>query len=227
MATRAKICGITRMEDAEHAVEVGAWAVGCILWPGSRRRCDVAEAARISRTFRRRAEVVGVFVDAPLDELIAIVDAARFTAVQLHGDEGPVYASEVARRTGAKVIKAARVRSNADVQALGAFRQVHFHLLDAHVPGLPGGTGQTWDWDLVRRRRSPVPLLVSGGLTPGNVGEAIATAGPWGVDVAGGTEAAPGVKDHALVEAFLAAVREADAEREAAAAAREAEEARA
>jgi phosphoribosylanthranilate isomerase len=203
-----KICGLTSLEDAEHAVEAGAWAVGCILWPGSRRACGLPEAEQIARTLRRRAEVVGVFVDAPLDEVVAVVDAVRFSAVQLHGEEGPVFAEEVARRTGAKVIKAGRIRTAGDLQALAAFRRADFHLLDAHVEGRPGGTGRTWDWELLRHRRSPVPAIVSGGLTAENVGEAIATTRPWAVDVAGGTEASPGVKDRAKVEAFLAAVRE-------------------
>jgi phosphoribosylanthranilate isomerase len=212
--TRVKICGLTSLEDAEHAVEAGAWAVGCILWPGSKRRCDLAEAERIARTLRRRAEVVGVFVDAPLDELVEVVDAVRFTVVQLHGGEGPIYADTVARRTGAKVIKAARVRDGADLQALAAYRHADLHLLDTYVAGTPGGTGRTWDWELLRRRRSPVPALVSGGLSPDNVGAAIAAARPWGVDVAGGTESAPGVKDREKVEAFIAAVRAADREHE-------------
>lgn len=208
--TRVKICGITSVADAEHAVEAGAWAVGCILWPGSKRRCDLGEAAQVARTLQRRAEVVGVFVDAPLDEVVQVVDAVRFTAVQLHGDEGPAYAEHVARRTGAKVIKAARVRAGADVQALSAFRFVDFHLLDAHVEGVPGGTGRTWDYGLMHRRRSHVPAIVSGGLTSENVGEAIAATRPFAVDVAGGTDASPGVKDPAKVEAFIAAVRATD-----------------
>jgi phosphoribosylanthranilate isomerase len=118
-----------------------------------------------------------------------------------------MYATEVARRTGARVIKAARVESKADVQALDAFRTQDFHLLDTLVPGEAGGTGRTFDWSLARHRVSSVPLILSGGLTAENVGEAIAQVGPWGVDVASGTEAAPGIKDPAKVEAFIAAVR--------------------
>lgn len=208
--THVKICGITDLDDAEHALEAGAWAVGCVLWQGSRRRCPLPQFELISRTLRRRAEVVAVVVDEPLDELCTLLDAIRPSAVQLHGGEGVAYADEVVRRTGVKVIKAARVRANADVQALMTYRRVDFHLLDAHVPGEPGGTGHTWDWDLFRGRRSPVPALVSGGLTPENVGEAIGATRPWGVDVASGTDAEPGRKDHAKVEAFIAAVRETD-----------------
>src|SRR5918992_6191975 len=112
--TRVKICGITRLEDAELAVELGAWAIGFILWPGSKRAADPAVAAGISAALRRRVEPVGVFVNATLDEIAHAADALMLSHVQLHGDEGPAFCSEVARRTGAKVIKAVRVASVAD-----------------------------------------------------------------------------------------------------------------
>lgn len=205
-APRTKICGITRLEDAEHAVEAGAWAVGMIFWPGSPRAVDAGEAQVIGAALRRRAQVVGVFVNATLDDVVATAEAVGLTYVQLHGDEGPSFAEAVARRAGVKVIKAARVRARADVQALDAFRNVDVHLLDTFRAGSPGGTGETFDWELVAERRSHVPLLLSGGLTPENVGEAIVRTRPWGVDTASGVEASPGIKDPARVEAFLAAV---------------------
>jgi phosphoribosylanthranilate isomerase len=207
--TRVKICGITSLEDAELALEVGAWAVGLILWPGSARRCDPAVALRICRALRRRAEVAGVFVNAPLGDLTELADALGLTIVQLHGDEGPAFCGEVARRTGAKVMKAARVRSGADIAALEAFH-TDLHLLDAHRPGLRGGTGETFDWELVAARRSTVPLVLSGGLTPENVGAAVAATHPFAVDTASGTEASPGVKDPEKVRAFARAVAAAD-----------------
>jgi phosphoribosylanthranilate isomerase len=204
-APRIKICGLTRLDDAELAVEVGAWALGLILWPGSPRRCPLPDAEQIAASLRRRAEICGVFVNAPLDEVAATADAIGLSMVQLHGDEGPAFAGEVARRTGAKVIKAARVRSGADIAALETFH-TDFHMLDAHVAGRFGGTGETFDWDLVARRRSNAPLIVSGGLTPANVGEAIAATSPFAVDTASGTEAGPGVKDPDKVRAFAEAV---------------------
>jgi phosphoribosylanthranilate isomerase len=204
---RFKICGLTRLEDAELAVEVGAWALGLILWDRSPRRCGLPEAERIARTLRRRAEVCGVFVNATLDEVAGAADALGLTMVQLHGDEGPAFCAEIARRTGAKVVKAARVRSGADVQALARFH-TDFHLLDAHRAGRPGGTGETFDWRLAAARRSSVPLVLSGGLTPDNVAAAIAAVRPFAVDTASGTEAAPGVKDPAKVRAFAAAVQD-------------------
>ncbi len=205
---RVKICGITRPEDAELAVSLGAWALGFILWPSSKRAADPAVAAGIARSLRRRpVELVGVFVNQPLDEIEGYADTLGLSYVQLHGDEGPAFCAAVAQRTGAKVIKAARIRHASDLQDLERFH-TDLHLLDTAVAGLRGGSGQTWDWDLLASRRSKTPFLLSGGLTPDNVGEAIAAAHPWGVDVASGTEASPGVKDPEKLEAFFAAVDE-------------------
>lgn len=208
--TEVKICGITRPEDAEAAVELGAWALGMIFWPGSVRACRLAVAEELGLAFKRSVELAGVFVNAPLDEVAATADRCSLTLLQLHGEEGPIYCREAARRTGCRVIKATRVRDAASVEGLRAF-PTDFHLLDAHVRGSRGGTGETFNWELARRRRGPAaPLVLSGGLTPENVGEAIATVAPHAVDVASGTEAAPGVKDPARLEAFFGAVRAAD-----------------
>ncbi len=171
-APRIKFCGITSVADAELAVANGAWAIGLILWPGSRRACDPAEGVRISNAVRRKVEVVGVFVNQTLDEIAALADMLHLSIIQLHGDEGPSYAKEIARRTGAKVIKAQSVRLAADVISVQAFR-TDFHLLDTHRDGLRGGTGETFDWTMLSRRTSQVPLILSGGLTPENVAEAI------------------------------------------------------
>jgi phosphoribosylanthranilate isomerase len=205
-APKIKFCGITRMEDAELAVSLGAWAIGLILWPGSKRACDPAEGVRISNALRRKVEVVGVFVNQSLDEVAALADMLHLSIVQLHGDEGPSYANEVARRTGAKVIKAQSVRLAADVIAVQAFH-TDFHLLDTHRAGMRGGTGETFDWTMLRRRSSKVPLILSGGLTPENVGAAIAATHPFAVDVASGVEASPGIKDPEKMKAFAEAVR--------------------
>jgi phosphoribosylanthranilate isomerase len=200
--TRVKICGITRLEDAELAASLGAWALGFILWPGSRRAVDEAVAAGIARRVRRQVELVGVFVNPTLDEVSRAVDAIGLTHVQLHGDEGPVFATEIARRTGAKVIKAAPVAGAADLQSLERFR-TDFHLLDTAVAGSRGGTGLAWDWGLAAQRRSKVPMILSGGLNADNVAGGIAAVRPYAVDVASGVEAEPGVKDPAKLEAFF------------------------
>jgi phosphoribosylanthranilate isomerase len=212
--TRIKICGITDLDDARAAVELGAWAIG-LIFADSPRQVDVADAERIGRELSRKAEVVGVFVNSPLDEVAELVDVAHLTAVQLHGDEGPAYAREIARRTGARTIKAIPARDPAAVRRLSAFR-TDYHLLDAYVPGQRGGTGKTFQWDYARHHTRHVPLIMSGGLNPDNVAEAIAATHPFAVDTASGTEASPGKKDHAKLTAFFRAVEQADAPVEAA-----------
>ena len=203
--TRVKVCGITRPEDAELAVELGAWALGFILWPQSPRAAEPAVAAGIAAALRRRVELVGVFVNATLDEIAHAADELHLSHLQLHGDEGPAFCAEAGRRTGAKVIKAVRVASAADFQDLERFR-TDFHLLDTAAHGLRGGTGETWDWALAARRRRKVPAILSGGLTAANVGAGIAAVDPYAVDVSSGVEASPGVKDPAKLAAFMAAV---------------------
>ena len=207
--TRVKICGITRVEDARLAADLGAWAVGLILWPGSGRACTPDEAAAIGAMLRREVEVTGVFVNQTLDEVALAADRFHLTLLQLHGDEGPAYCREAARRTGCRVMKAARVKDAASIRGLEPFR-TDFHLLDAHVRGTRGGTGSTFDWGLVREHRTGVPMVLSGGLTPDNVGEGIVAVNPFGVDTASGTEAEPGIKDHRKVTAFFRAVIQAD-----------------
>lgn len=203
--TRVKVCGITRLEDAELAVELGAWALGFILWPQSPRAADPAVAAGIAAALRRRAELVGVFVNATLDEIAHAADELHLSHLQLHGDEGPAFCAEAGRRTGAKVIKAVRVASAADFQDLERYH-TDFHLLDTDARGLRGGTGETWDWALAARRRRKVPAILSGGLTPGNVAAGIEAVDPYAVDVSSGVEASPGVKDPAKLAAFMAAI---------------------
>jgi phosphoribosylanthranilate isomerase len=202
--TRVKICGITRPEDAELAVELGAWALGFILWRRSPRAADPAVAAGIAHALRRRVELVGVFVNASLDEIAQAAEALHLSHVQLHGDEGPAFCAEVGRRTGAKIIKAVRVATAADLQDLERYH-TDFHLLDTGARGKRGGTGETWDWALAARHRRTVPAILSGGLTAENVAAGIAAVEPYAVDVASGVEAVPGVKDPDKLAAFLAA----------------------
>lgn len=201
---RVKFCGITRIEDAREAVRLGAWAIGLNHWAESPRRVDPQTALAISSELRRKVEIVGVFVNPTLDEVASAAEDETLSMIQLHGDEGPAFCQEVARRTGAKVIKAIRVRSSADIQAAEAFR-TDYHLFDAHRPGTPGGTGAAFDWELVRDHRSEIPMILAGGLTAENVAGGIEIAQPVAVDVAGGVESSPGVKDHALMAAFAAA----------------------
>jgi phosphoribosylanthranilate isomerase len=204
-ATKIKFCGLTDPADADAAVSAGAWALGVILWPGSPRRCRPAVAAEIAAAHRRHVQIAGVFVNATLDGVTRAADEIGLTLLQFHGDEGPAFCAEAARRTGCRVIKAARVSSGADIQALTVFH-TDFHLLDSYRKGVPGGTGETFAWDLARAHPTRVPMILSGGLTPENVGEAIAAVRPYAVDVASGVESAPGRKDHAKLRAFADAV---------------------
>lgn len=205
---RIKICGITNLEDAEAAQRLGAWAIGLNHHPESPRFVAPDVAAEIGAALKRRCEVAGVFVNAPLDEIERAAESAQLTMLQLHGDEGPAFCSEAGRRTGCKVIKALPVRSRADVQAAETYR-TDYHLLDAHRPGQRGGTGESFDWVLAASHARAIPMILAGGLRPDNVAEAIATAHPFAVDVASGVEAEPGRKDHALLGSFFEAVESA------------------
>jgi phosphoribosylanthranilate isomerase len=201
---RVKICGITNLDDAAEAVRLGAWAIGLIHYKDSPRAVGGAEAVRIAAAFRRKCEVVGVFVNPELGEVAKAVEDAGLTIVQLNGEEGPSFCGEVARRTGLKVVKAVHVASAADIHGAEAFR-TDFHLFDKRGKGLWGGSGESFDWGLLAERRSQVPAILAGGLRPENVGEAIATTRPFAVDVASGVEAEPGRKDHAAMSAFFEA----------------------
>ena len=209
-STKVKICGITNVEDARAAVELGAWAIGMIFHESSPRQCELEEAAAISSALKRKVELVGVFVNRPLDEVMFVLESVPLTIVQLHGDEGPSYCDEARRRTGVKLMKAARVRDGAAVRALSAYR-TDFHLMDSHVPGTWGGTGQRFDWKLAAEHPREPPLVLSGGLDFGNVAEAIEVAQPFAVDVASGVESEPGRKDPEKLRRFFASVERAAA----------------
>jgi phosphoribosylanthranilate isomerase len=201
---RVKFCGITNMDDAAEAVRLGAWAVGLIHFHGSPRNVDAAVATEIAAAFKRKCEVVGVFVNPTLDEVARAVEDEGLTMVQLNGAEGASFCAEVARRTGLKVAKAVHVASAADIHAAEAFR-TDFHLFDRRGKGLWGGTGESFDWELLRGHRSEIPAILAGGLRPENVAEAISIVHPYAVDVASGVEVEPGRKDHAAMTAFFEA----------------------
>jgi phosphoribosylanthranilate isomerase len=210
MQVNVKVCGVTRPDDARRAVELGAWAMGLIFHEPSPRACEPAVAEEIAAELRREVALTGVFVNHPLDQVADLADRLSLSILQLHGDEGPAYCEEAARRTGARVMKAVRVRDASTLRALSAWR-VDLHLLDAHVPGQRGGTGETFNWELAGAHPGGTPVVLSGGLTPDNVGAGIAAVRPFAVDTATGTEAAPGRKDPAKLAAFFRAVAAASA----------------
>ena len=205
---RVKICGLTNLDDAAEAVRLGAWAIGRIHYDGSPRYCEPDVVAEVGAAFRRKCEVIGVFVNPTLEEVDRAVEDGGLTMVQLNGAEGASFCGEVARRTGVKVIKAIHVASAADIHGAEAYR-TDFHLFDRRGKGLWGGTGESFDWELLRGHRSEVPAILAGGLRPDNVAAAIEVVRPYAVDVAGGVESEPGRKDHAAMAAFFEAAQAA------------------
>lgn len=201
---KVKVCGITNLEDAEEAVDLGAWAIGLIHAKSSPRAVKFSDAAEIGAEFHRKCEIAGVFVNPTLDRVAEAVENANLSIVQLSGNEGASFCSEVARRTGVKVIKAIHVERGADVVRAEAYR-TDFHLFDTGGLGKAGGTGQHFDWDLLADHHSDVPFIVAGGLNPENVTEAIRIIRPDAVDVASGVESEPGLKDHFKLAKFFEA----------------------
>jgi phosphoribosylanthranilate isomerase len=197
----AKVCGITRAQDALHAVNHGATALGFVFWPQSARYIAPEDAAAIVRELPGSVRTVGVFVNQSIEELLAVVRSTGITTVQLHGDESPEYAA----RCGSPVWRALPLHTANG--SLTCWPDAMTILLDAHDPARRGGTGRPIDWTQAARVAARRPVILAGGLTPENVGEAIATVRPFGVDVSSGVEAAPGVKDPDKVARFLERVR--------------------
>jgi phosphoribosylanthranilate isomerase len=203
--TRVKICGITSAEDAAVAVEAGADALGFVFVPGTPRLVHPDVARRIVMDLPPFVTTVGVFVDQPLDNVLHIAEHCRLQAVQLHGDEPEEYSRSIPVR----VIRAIRVRDARDLTPIATY-PAHAFLLDAFVEGRAGGTGTPISWDLARQAKGKVPIILSGGLRPETVAQAVRVVRPYGVDVSSGVETSPGRKGREKVREFIAAVREAD-----------------
>ncbi|CBV42121.1 phosphoribosylanthranilate isomerase [Halomonas elongata] len=203
--TRVKFCGLTRPEDVDAAVALGADALGFVLWPGSKRAIELDRLAELAARVPAFVTRVGLFVD-PEPQWVARA-AEHLDLLQFHGDESPSRCAA----SGRPWIKALRMRDDLDLEvAARDYEGARALLLDAYRPGMPGGTGETFDWSRIPATLAK-PVILAGGLTPANVAEAIATVAPFAVDVSGGIEAAPGRKDVAAMTAFLDAVRLADA----------------
>jgi phosphoribosylanthranilate isomerase len=207
MPTRIKVCGITRLEDALLAAELGADALGFNFYHSS-PRCIAAAAARaIIKRLPPFVTAVGVYADETgMGTVTAIADEAGVGAIQLHG---PRFPDLVGRPAGYPLIRAVAVGEGFKAESLADFR-ANAILLDAFHPKLSGGTGTSFDWELAREANNYGTIILAGGLNPGNVGCAIREVRPYAVDVASGVESAPGKKDSDLLRAFFAAVREAD-----------------
>lgn len=198
MTVHVKICGVTNQADAETACAAGAAAIGFNFFPGSRRYVPEATAAEIVRSLAGRACMVGVFVDATRDEVERIANLVGLDALQFHGDENPQYCEGWSR----KVIKAVAIKDAASVAAARRYA-TPLLLADAYAPGERGGTGKTFAWNLLAGL-DHTRLVLAGGLTPDNVGQAVREVRPYAVDVASGVESAPGCKDAEKVRRFIA-----------------------
>jgi phosphoribosylanthranilate isomerase len=200
--TKVKICGITNLQDALFAAEAGADALGFVFYARSPRYIVPDRAREIVLRLSPFVAKVGVFVNEELDRVREVMAYCHLDYAQLHGDETPEQVAALAPRA----IKAVRVRSAADVEQLSAY-QAAAYLLDAYHPTKPGGTGETWDWELAATAKRYGPVILAGGLTPENVGDAIEQVHPYAVDVSSGVEAAPGIKDRQKVQRFIMAAK--------------------
>jgi phosphoribosylanthranilate isomerase len=204
--TRIKICGITRPEHGRAAADLGADAIGLVFWKPSVRAVSLEAAKAISAAVPPFVARVALFVDPPEEEVRAVIDACRPELLQFHGAEPAGFC----RRFGVPYIKAARVRPGLDLlEFMRPYDDASGWLLDGYREDLPGGTGETFNWSLIPQKLDR-PVILSGGLTAANVGEAVRAVHPWAVDVSSGVEAARGVKDPERIAAFIAGVRNAD-----------------
>lgn len=204
--TRIKICGITRVEDGLAAARAGADAIGLVFYPPSPRHVTIAQASEIARALPPFVTTVGLFVNPEAEEVEAVLHQLHLDLLQFHGDEPP----EFCRRFGMPYLKAVRVKTGVDlVQYADFYPDAKGLLLDAWVEGVAGGTGKSFDWELIPAQL-PLPVVLSGGLDPSNVETAVRRVNPWAVDVSSGVEAARGIKDAAKIAAFVQGVRNAE-----------------
>jgi phosphoribosylanthranilate isomerase len=204
--TRIKICGITRVQDAQMAATSGADAIGLVFYEKSPRYVTVQQAMHIVAVVPPFVSVVGLFVNAGTDYVRTVLDEMPLSALQFHGEEE----SEFCSYFGLPWLKAIRVKTDTDlIQCAARYPGAQGLLLDAHVEGVHGGTGASFDWSLIPGDL-PLPVILSGGLTAGNVAEAIRQVRPYAVDVSTGVEVSKGIKDAAKIAAFIKEVKQAD-----------------
>jgi phosphoribosylanthranilate isomerase len=200
MSLRVKICGITRVQDLHTACAAGADALGFVFYEKSPRNLSIETAAELVRALPPFVQSVGLFVNADPALIRRVLDAVPLDLLQFHGDESPADCA----RHGRPYIKAIRVTADTDLLKCAAdFETARGLLLDAYVPGVPGGTGESFDWNLIPPNLTK-PVILSGGLTPDNVAGAVQQVRPWAVDVSSGVEAAKGIKDAHKIAQFIA-----------------------
>ncbi|MFO1385002.1 MAG: phosphoribosylanthranilate isomerase [Chitinivorax sp.] len=206
MRTRIKVCGFTREDQLAQAAQLGVDAVGLVFYPPSPRNVSIEQAQVLCRAVPPFVTTVGLFVDAPEEQVREVLRQVPLTLLQFHGDETPAYCQQF----GLPYIKAVRVKPGLDLlQYATDFASARGLLLDAYVAGVPGGTGERFDWTLIPANL-PLPVVLSGGLDPENVTKAINNVRPWAVDVSSGVEQGKGNKDLAKMAAFIDGVRNAD-----------------
>jgi len=200
--TRVKICGITRPEDGLMAARAGADAIGLVFYPPSPRAVSLAQASVIRQALPPFVSVVGLFVDADSGFVAEARQQLSLDILQFHGNEPVAYCEQFS----APYLKAIRMKEDLDVAAtIAGYASASGVLLDAYRKGVPGGTGECFDWQRVPSQAA-LPVVLAGGLNPDNAAEAVTQVAPWSVDVSGGVESSPGIKDHARVAAFIDAV---------------------
>jgi phosphoribosylanthranilate isomerase len=200
MAVRVKICGITRLQDLRAACDAGADALGFVFYEKSPRHLAIETAAELMSALPPFVQSVGLFVNADPATIESVLKMAPLDLLQFHGDETPADCA----RYGRPWLKAVRVNRDTDLLKYAAdFEAARGLLLDAYVPGMPGGTGERFDWRLIPPNLSR-PVILSGGLTPDNVAEAVQRVRPWAVDVSSGVEASKGIKDAHKMAQFIA-----------------------
>ena len=212
MRTRAKICGITRVEDVQAVADAGCDAIGFVFYPPSPRSVTQAQAEALVKAVPAYIQVVGLFVNSTADDIQDILKTVPLDILQFHGDESPEQCQAIAQQVGRRWYKAIQVKPDLDVvaeiqryQAAGASAV----LLDAWHPDLKGGTGHSFDWSTFPQL--DIPLILAGGLNPDNIEEAIHTTQAYAVDVSGGVESAKGIKDQQLIERFMQGVHRGSA----------------
>ena len=212
MRTRAKICGITRVEDVHAVANAGCDAIGFVFYPPSPRHVNLEQAEILIRAVPAYVQAVGLFVNSHADEIHAILNKVPLDILQFHGDETPEQCQAIAQQVGRRWYKAIQVQPDLDVVAeIQGYQDAGASavLLDAWHPDLKGGTGHSFDWDTFPKLN--IPLILAGGLNPDNIEQAILTTQAYAVDVSGGVESAKGIKDQQLIERFMQGVHRGSA----------------